>query len=148
MDLSLAPSSTTDSGREAWMQLFKLLQSGKRQFQELAAEVGLAPIQVHLLLSLEMEQPRPMSELAELLACDASYVTNLVDRLEAKDLLERRPSSTDRRVKLVVLTEAGRRCKAVLRQRVSEPPPFIANMSDADRDQFRDILARAAAKIG
>jgi DNA-binding MarR family transcriptional regulator len=130
------------------MQLFKLLQSGKRQFQELAAEVGLAPIQVHLLLSLEMEQPRPMSELAELLACDASYVTNLVDRLEAKDLLERRPSSTDRRVKLVVLTEAGRRCKAVLRQRVSEPPPFIANMSDADRDQFRDILARAAAKIG
>lgn len=143
MDLSQAPADT-DSGREAWMQLFQLLQSGKRQFQELAAQFGLAPIQVHLLLNLDVDRAGPMSEIAELLACDASYVTNLVDRLEAKGLLERRPNASDRRVKLIALTEAGRRTKSDIMAMVSNPPPFIANMPEADRDLLRDILVRAA----
>jgi DNA-binding MarR family transcriptional regulator len=143
MDLSLADTKI-DSGREAWMQLFQLLQAGKRQFQELAGQAGLAPIQVHLLLSLDADRPGPMSDLAELLCCDASYVTNLVDRLEAKGFLERQASTSDRRVKLIAMTDAGRQAKSELMRRVSEPPPFIANMSDEDRDHLRDILARAA----
>ena len=50
----------------------------------------------------------PMNELAALLACDNSNVTGLVDRLEARGLVTRQPSPEDRRVKHIVLTDAGR----------------------------------------
>ena len=40
----------------------------------------------------------PMGRLAETLACDASNVTGLVDRLESRGLVRRQPSAADRRV--------------------------------------------------
>lgn len=49
-----------------------------------------------------------MRGLATLLVCDASNVTGIVDRLEARELVRREPDPADRRVKNVVATEAGR----------------------------------------
>ena len=48
-----------------------------------------------------------MSGLAELLFCDASNVTGIADRLEARGLIERRSAGGDRRVKVLALTSAG-----------------------------------------
>ena len=48
-----------------------------------------------------------MRALAEAWHCDASNVTWLVDQLESRHLVERQVSTTDRRVKTVVLTDAG-----------------------------------------
>ena len=48
-----------------------------------------------------------MGELAEHLYCDASNVTGIVDRLEGRGLVERKPDPNDRRVKRLVLTPQG-----------------------------------------
>ena len=56
------------------------------------------------LLSLE---PLPMRKLARKLKCEPSNVTGIVDRLEARGLVERRPDPADRRVKLAAATEEG-----------------------------------------
>ena len=48
----------------------------------LAAELELSPAQCHVLHLIEPGRPIPMGRLAETLACDASNVTGLVDRLE------------------------------------------------------------------
>lgn len=72
-----------------------------------AAERDLSVIQARLLGVLRDRTPT-MNELARLLGLDKSSITGLVDRAERRGLVERVPSSRDRRAILVVLTDAGR----------------------------------------
>lgn len=60
-----------------------------------------------------------MGRLAETLACDASNVTGLVDRLESRGLIRRRASAHDRRVKVLQLTPTGTRVRAQVLRRMS-----------------------------
>src|ERR671914_1583759 len=96
-----------DPAVEAWGLLWQVMQANKPRFMALAQELGLAPMQLHALRLIEPGVEVPMSSLAGKLFCDASNVTGIVDRLEARGLIERRPAKHDRRVKLLVLTEAG-----------------------------------------
>ena len=48
-----------------------------------------------------------MSQFAERMGCDASNITGIVDRLEAKDLVVRSVDKVDRRVKRIARTSAG-----------------------------------------
>ncbi len=48
-----------------------------------------------------------MSGLAKRLQCDASNITGIVDRLEARQLIERVVVPDDRRAKLLQITEVG-----------------------------------------
>ncbi len=84
-----------------------------------------------------------MSALAERLVCDASNVTGIVDRLEARGLIERREASRDRRLKMLALTEHGRRTRAELGKRMSQPPDAIANLPVGEKRALRDVLRRA-----
>jgi DNA-binding MarR family transcriptional regulator len=102
-------------------------------------------MQAHALRLLEPGEERTMGKLAETIKCDPSNITGIVDRLEARGLVERRSAVGDRRVKAVALTPAG----AALRERVfaafGEPPPPIRGLSKADQLALRDILRRAVA---
>src|ERR1700694_3147370 len=80
---------------------------------------GLPPAQCHVLHLIEPGRPLPMRKLAETLSCDASNVTGLIDRLEERGLVARRPSADDRRVKDLRLTPAGERIRAGLLQRMA-----------------------------
>ena len=57
-------------------------------------ELELAPKQLGLLWRLAPGEALPMRAIGESLFCDASYVTDLVDRLEERGLIERRPMPT------------------------------------------------------
>jgi DNA-binding MarR family transcriptional regulator len=74
-------------------------------------------VQCHVLHLIEPGTPIPMNRLAEALACDASNVTGLIDRLEARGLVQRHPASEDRRVKVLDLTPVGARVRAQLLSR-------------------------------
>ena len=91
----------------AWQLLMKFYFVQRRHLPGWAAELGLSQVQCHVLHLIEPGRPVPMSRLAEVLSCDASNVTGLVDRLEARGLLARRPSPGDRRVKVLALTPPG-----------------------------------------
>jgi DNA-binding MarR family transcriptional regulator len=86
-----------------------------------------------------------MSELAAAMFCDASNITGIADRLEARGLVERVPAAHDRRVKTLVLTPEGARVRAELAQRLGEPPETLTSLSAADQRALRDILRRALA---
>src|ERR1700683_3119139 len=92
---------------EAWSILLRLLAAGRRRFLAAASELDLHPAQAGAMLQMEPGAAMPMHELATMLACDNSNVTGIVDRLEARGLVTRRPYAQDRRVKHVVLTDAG-----------------------------------------
>ncbi len=97
-----------------------LLQSRKDTFLEIASSLGITPGHVHALLSMDAAQGQPMGTLATAWKCDASNVTFLVDRLEQKGFVERRPSLGDRRVRTVVLTESGRSAQEAIDLSVAE----------------------------
>jgi MarR family transcriptional regulator, organic hydroperoxide resistance regulator len=131
--------------REAWRLLFELGRKKHGRLSAALAELELTPAQGHALRLLEPDRPLAMSELAEALYCHASNVTGIVDRLEARGLVERRPGQ-DRRVKTLALTEAGADVRERVVELVTAPPPEIAALSAADQRALRDILTRALAR--
>jgi MarR family transcriptional regulator, organic hydroperoxide resistance regulator len=135
----------TDPAVEAWELLWRLMQANKPRFMALAQELGLAPMQLHALRLIEPEVEVPMSSLAGKLFCDASNVTGIVDRLEARGLIERRPAHHDRRVKLLVLTAEGERVRSIAQRQMTQPPPEIAELPLEHRRALRDALRDAMA---
>jgi DNA-binding MarR family transcriptional regulator len=133
--------SSPDACR-AWQLLMKFFFARRAELPSLGAEFELSPVQCHVLHLIEPDQPMPMGRLAETLACDASNVTGLVDRLESRQLIERRPSADDRRVKVLALTPAGVRLRALLQRRMAAPPDPFARLSAAEQRTLVRILER------
>src|SRR5829696_10368395 len=129
---------TDDPAVEAWQLLWRLMQANKPRFMALAQEMGLAPMQLHALRLIEPGVEVPMSSLAGKLFCDNSNVTGIVDRLEARGLIARRPAEHDRRVKLLVLTEEGEEIRAIATEQMSQPPPEIAGLPIEHQRALRD----------
>jgi len=139
---SVAVGASGPAG-EAWNLMRELLFEQRPCFNAIASEFGLAPAGVMALRYLRPGESMPMRLLAESLHFDSSNVTGIVDRLEERGLVERRPSDQDRRVKLLVITEAGTELRDRLIARMDEPPPPLANLSPEDQWALRDLLARA-----
>jgi MarR family transcriptional regulator, organic hydroperoxide resistance regulator len=139
----------TTPAAEAWELLRAVFTSqAKTRFAAIRAEFDLSKQQAAALHVLDPEVPKPTSELAEKMFCDASNVTGVIDRLEARGLVERRPGQGDRRVKLVALTADGVKLRDRLHERMAEPPEPIASLSNADQRALRDVLKRAVAAAG
>lgn len=133
-----APTSAID---EIWSLLRMLFGQHRRSFLIAASELDLHPAQAGALMQLS--SPLPMSELASRLGCDSSNVTGLVDRLEAGRLVSRRPSFDDRRVKHVVLTEAGQAMRQRMLDHVGHAPEGFGRLSAEEQRLLRDLLRRA-----
>jgi len=87
--------------------------------------------------------PGPMTKLAERLGVDPSWVTGLVDRLQARGDVARRPSADDRRVKIVELTSAGRETWRSLLRLANEPPPALLELPEEDLRELLRIAGEA-----
>ncbi|ELP62393.1 MarR family winged helix-turn-helix transcriptional regulator [Streptomyces turgidiscabies] len=111
------------------------------EYEEAAAEHALTGAQVRL-LSLLSREPLPMRKLAQKLKCEPSNVTGIVDRLEARALVERRPDPADRRVKVAAATDEGRRVARELREGLRFAREPLAGLSQGERESLRDLLRR------
>jgi DNA-binding MarR family transcriptional regulator len=130
-------------GDEAWLLLRRLLFTERRRFMDVAAEFQLHPAQAGALMHMDKDSMLPMHQLASLMVCDSSNVTGIVDRLEARGLVARRPSQEDRRVKYITLTPAGLEVRERMRQAMAQLPAGIERLSETDQRLLRDVLARA-----
>lgn len=126
----------------AWSLLVHLFFRHRAHLPPVAAELELSPAQCHVLHLIEPGRPIPMGRLAETLACDASNVTGLVDRLESRGLVRRHASTEDRRVKVLDLTPAGSRLRAALLDRMTAPPPSLGRLSLREQRALVRILTR------
>lgn len=132
--------SPAESG--AWQLLVRFFFTQRATLPPLAAGLQLSPAQCHVLHLIAPDRPIPMGQLAETLACDASNVTGLVDRLESRGLVRRRPSAADRRVKVLVLTRTGCRLRALLLDRMTAPPAALERLSLREQRALERILTR------
>jgi MarR family transcriptional regulator, organic hydroperoxide resistance regulator len=132
---------------QAWALLLQIgFELVSAHFAAAAAELDLAPSQARALHELDLERPISMRELAERLKSDPSNVTGLIDRLETRGLVERRPHPSDRRIKGLALTAAGAKLRARLFERLYSAPPSVAALSERDQRVLRDVLQRIVSK--
>ncbi|MFF7387559.1 MarR family winged helix-turn-helix transcriptional regulator [Streptomyces scabiei] len=111
------------------------------EYEDAAAEHSLTGAQARLLGLLSLE-PLPMRRLAQKLRCEPSNVTGIVDRLETRGLVERRPDPHDRRVKLAAATAEGRRVAGSLRNSLDFAREPLAGLSATERETLRELLRR------
>jgi MarR family transcriptional regulator, organic hydroperoxide resistance regulator len=136
-------SSMSNPGSEAWGLLFRLFVSQRARVPQIAAEFDLSPMQAHVLRLLEPGMPLPMRALAAKLRCDASNITGIIDRLEERGLVQRAVLKSDRRMKMLVVTDRGVALRTRMLERLSEAPEPIARLSDEDQRMLCEILHKA-----
>ena len=110
--------------------------------ERLAAEHGLSIIQARLLGVLRDRTPT-MKELGRLLGLDKSSTSGLVDRAEARGLVSRVPSQTDRRAVLVNLSDEGRSLVAEVAARFeTEIDAVLDRLKPRDREALSRLVSR------
>lgn len=117
------------------------------EYDRAAAEHSLTGAQARVLGLLSLE-PLPMRKIALRLKCEPSNVTGIIDRLETRELVERRPDPSDRRIKLAAATEKGRRTARELRDALDFAREPLVELSDAERTVLRDLLRRMLGEYG
>ena len=128
---------------QGWALLLQLaFERVHAHLAAVVAELDLAPMQAKALHELDVEEPISMRELARRLGADPSNVTGLVDRLEARGLVERRPDPHDRRIKGLALTAPGARLRQRLFARLYSAPRALAELPQRDQRCLRDALER------
>jgi DNA-binding MarR family transcriptional regulator len=105
-------------------------------------ESGLTGGPMKALRFLPVTGSLPMRQLAARMGCDNSYVTSLVDTLEQRGLAAREPHPTDRRVKVIVLTEEGRRLAEQVQRAYATPPAAFAGLSAAEAATLCRLLRK------
>jgi MarR family transcriptional regulator for hemolysin len=108
------------------------------------AEIGMT-VRGHCVLMHALPGELTQIELAKLSDLDKTTMVVTLDELEAAGLAERRPAATDRRARIVVVTDEGRRVAAAGAQIVDRVHgEVLAALPAADRDVFFHALVQLA----
>lgn len=126
---------------DTWRLMFDFFISTNPQRSDSLQRRGLTPNDSRILNSLDTVG-RPIGELARQFNSDPSNTTWVVDRLEQAGFVERRPSPTDRRVKLVALTPLGLATQTALLAEFRLPPPGLAALSSAELETLHRIFSK------
>ncbi|MFD4692727.1 MULTISPECIES: MarR family winged helix-turn-helix transcriptional regulator [unclassified Streptomyces] len=107
------------------------------------AEIGLTA-RMHCVLVHALEGERTQIQLAEIGDMDKTTMVVTVDALESAGLAERRPSSRDRRARIIAVTEEGARLAERSQQIVDQVhKDALSTLPDSDRD----VLLRALNQL-
>ena len=127
-------------------QLHALMTAMRREVAARLAALGLTDAQWRPLWMLAAGLAGTANEVARRLEMDAGATTRLLDRLEAKGLIERSRSDVDRRVVQLRLTDAGRAAVAdVPHVLAAVNNEVLQGFSEAEWLQLRAFVARLQA---
>ena len=123
-------------------QVRRLQQVAVRLFsQQVGAD--LTPVQFATLAALAEHPGLDQRTLGALIGYDAATIGGVIDRMQAKGLLERLPSPTDRRVRLVQATPAGLRALGAALPAVHDvQQQLLAPLDGAERRQFERLCRK------
>jgi DNA-binding MarR family transcriptional regulator len=105
------------------------------------------PVSQWAVLSMIDNHPEiDQSRLAEVVSIDKTNTGRLVDQLEAKGLVERRPNDSDRRVWMLRCTPLGHKTRKRLRPRaLATQERLLSCLEPADRELFIDLMSHVVA---
>ncbi|WP_244313626.1 MarR family winged helix-turn-helix transcriptional regulator [Stappia sediminis] len=127
----------------------RLHQRSTQVFQSEMQKAGfdLTPVQFAALEVLRTNPGIDQASLSAMIAYDRATIGGVIDRLEHKGLVERAVSESDRRARILNLTESGRRvvesALPVVRMLQTE---ILSNLDDAERKQFLAFARQALSQ--
>ncbi len=127
---------------EAFERLRRIAFEGEHaeRMAGLGVRMKLSPGVIKTLMRLAKQDGVSMGDMARGIGCDPSYITALVDDLDVRGLARREPAPYDRRVKIIVLTEAGRAVATEIDRVLSVPPTAFSALSQSELRQLRGLL--------
>jgi DNA-binding MarR family transcriptional regulator len=129
---------TMDAVYTAPGYLFRRMQQiAVALFIEECRQFDLTPVQYAALIAIHTHPGIDATRLSAVIAFDRSTLGSVIERLEAKKLIDRKPSAEDKRVKLLVLTKAG---AAILRDIVPWVEKAQARMLQPLKPAHRKVL--------
>jgi DNA-binding MarR family transcriptional regulator len=138
------PEPADPAGDES---LAEALTAVARQLRERSAETlapwDITPAHLRALRTLARHGTMRLSELSDRLQIAPRTATEVVDALQARDLVRRRPDPGDRRAVLVEVTEHGADVLAEIRAtRGPEAGRIFGRLSPAERAKLARILSK------
>lgn len=117
----------------------KVKQYAQQQFKKMG--FNLTVDQWIVLRQLDQHKEMKQNELAAFVFKDNPTLTRIIDLLVEKDLVQRKPHTTDRRCFLVSLTAAGKQKVRALKPQIRDVRlQAWEGLSDRDFSQFKRIL--------
>jgi DNA-binding MarR family transcriptional regulator len=130
-----------DDGEDTlWPLLIEFALSQRGWWTEVCGTLDLTPTQGLVMRLLDPRTPIAMNALADAMVCDASNVTGVVDKLEARGLIARQATENDRRVKMLAVTEKGRDLRRKLFAEAARPPAAIAALPRDTCEKLSGVL--------
>ncbi|KAB2382731.1 MULTISPECIES: MarR family winged helix-turn-helix transcriptional regulator [Actinomadura] len=138
--MSTDPEFAATAERELCGLVTGLSRQIEEHVRERAATLGLTGPQATALR--ELTGPMTMRDLADRMSCEPSNATFVVDKLEKRGLVERRPHPQDRRAKQLVLTPDGTDLRARLLELLAKDSP-LGGLGQDELGALQDLLLRA-----
>ena len=129
---------------ENWVNIY-LFRSLSEYFDYLKKS-GISMQQAYALTYIHYNNPSKITEICEHMMVSAAAASQMVDRLEKQDLVERTSEPGDRRVRNVLLTNQG---ESFVRQSIDARQNWVrevpTDLSAEQLDQIADALQLLAA---
>ena len=113
-------------------------------FVEECRAYDLTPVQFAALVAIQTHPGIDATRLSAVIAFDRSTLGNVIERLETKQYIERKPSPEDKRIKLLYLTRAG---AALLRQIMPSVERAQARMLQPLKPSDRKLLVALLTQL-
>ena len=135
---------TMDAVYTAPGYLFRRMQQiAVALFVEECRAFDLTPVQYAALVAIHTHPGIDATRLSAVIAFDRSTLGNVIERLEAKGLIERQPSPDDKRVKLLYLTRSGAALLRVIAPSVDRAQArMLQPLKPADRKTLMTLLSQ------
>jgi DNA-binding MarR family transcriptional regulator len=135
---------TKDLQDQLSLTLLRASLKGKYGMTAVADANDITLMQAMTLCLLEPNEGVRMSSIGNYLSCDPSSATGIVERLVSLKFIERKECETDRRSKLISLTETGLKLREELLRVVTEKRfPTLENLSSDEVGEFIRLINKA-----
>lgn len=129
-----------------WCNLDIALRNLDQVYGQVVEPLGLTVIEWYILRSLYDQDGQHASELARAVGRAATSFTPILDKLQNKDMIERRPDSSDRRAVRIYLTKKGNSHREEILASAEQIDTRIRkSVSSSDFKGFQSVLANLQA---
>jgi MarR family transcriptional regulator, 2-MHQ and catechol-resistance regulon repressor len=148
MDAGAKKSAKSD-GTHVFLIVWKAYRALLADAEASIGRTNLCGSDFRVLEALLHKGPLPVNIIGQMVELTTGSITTAIDRLESKWLVVRKHHPTDRRIRIVELTNKGRQLieKAFAQHRV-DMEKAVSNLSRAERGMLVDLLKRLGHRDG
>ena len=129
------------SPEESYLALVEFLMLAKQGLYEIGGEFELSGMQAVSILLLS--EARPMHHFTKFFGCDPSNITGIIDALEAKGLVTRVESPSDRRIKNVTLLPKGTKVRTALLNKLTTSKDYpLSKLTPDEAKTFTSLVQK------